>query len=281
MRLITYLLLILSIILTSCSKDKKIVEVIEKKEIELQMIDSYQEGLEALENLDGYLAAKKFSEAELLFPQSEWAPKAALMAAYSYYVEDYYTDTIYEVERFLKTYPQHPRTDYAYYLLGIAYYDQIIDETRDLRAIIKSKEYFEIIINNYPSTDYAMDSKFKLDLIKDFLASKEMYLARYYFDKKKWIPAINRFRTVVDDYDTTIYVEEALHRLVEVYYTIGLTEEAKKYANLLGYNYQSSQWYEKSYSMFDKVYEKNKRERLKKEKRKKSGIFKKIKPLFN
>ena len=185
MRSIRYLLLILSIILTSCSKDEKTVEVIEKKEIELQMIDSYQEGLEALENRDGYLAAKKFSEAELLFPQSEWAPKAALMAAYSYYMENYYTDTIYEVERFLKTYPQHPRTDYAYYLLGIAYYDQIIDETRDLRAIIKSKEYFEIVINNYSSTDYAMDSKFKLDLIKDFLASKEMYLARYYFDKKK------------------------------------------------------------------------------------------------
>ena len=275
MRLITYLLLILSIILTSCSKDKKIVEVIEEKEIELQMIDSYQEGLEALENLDGYLAAKKFSEAELLFPQSEWAPKAALMAAYSYYMEDYYTDTIYEVERFLKTYPQHPRTDYAYYLLGIAYYDQIIDETRDLKAIIKSKEYFEIIINNYPSTDYAMDSKFKLDLIKDFLASKEMYLARYYFDKKKWIPSINRFKTVIEDYNDTVFVEEALHRLVEIHYKLGLEEEAKKYAYLLGYNYQSSQWYEQSYQVFNKNY-KPKKNLLNKDK-KKNTLIEKIK----
>ena len=275
MRSIRYLLLILSIILTSCSKDEKTVEVIEKKEIELQMIDSYQEGLEALENLDGYLAAKKFSEAELLFPQSEWAPKAALMAAYSYYVEDYYTDTIYEVERFLKTYPQHPRTDYAYYLLGIAYYDQIIDETRDLRAIIKSKEYFEIIINNYPSTDYAMDSKFKLDLIKDFLASKEMYLARYYFDKKKWIPSINRFKTVIEDYNDTVFVEEALHRLVEIHYKLGLEEEAKKYAYLLGYNYQSSQWYEQSYQVFNKNY-KPKKNLLNKDK-KKNTLIEKIK----
>ena len=275
MRLFTYLLLILSIIFTSCSKDKKTVEVIEKKEIELQMIDSYQEGLEALENRDGYLAAKKFSEAELLFPQSEWAPKAALMAAYSYYMENYYTDTIYEVERFLKTYPQHPRTDYAYYLLGIAYYDQIIDETRDLRAIIKSKEYFEIVINNYSSTDYAMDSKFKLDLIKDFLASKEMYLARYYFDKKKWIPSINRFKTVVEDYNDTVFVEEALHRLVEIHYKLGLEEEAKKYAYLLGYNYQSSQWYEQSYQVFNKNY-KPKKNLLNKDK-KKNTLIEKIK----
>ena len=275
MRLFTYLLLILSIIFTSCSKDKKTVEVIEKKEIELQMIDSYQEGLEALENQDGYLAAKKFSEAELLFPQSEWAPKAALMAAYSYYMENYYTDTIYEVERFLKTYPQHPRTDYAYYLLGIAYYDQIIDETRDLRAIIKSKEYFEIVINNYSSTDYAMDSKFKLDLIKDFLASKEMYLARYYFDKKKWIPSINRFKTVVEDYNDTVFVEEALHRLVEIHYKLGLEEEAKKYAYLLGYNYQSSQWYEQSYQVFNKNY-KPKKNLLNKDK-KKNTLIEKIK----
>ena len=275
MRSIRYLLLILSIILTSCSKDEKTVEVIEKKEIELQMIDSYQEGLEALENRDGYLAAKKFSEAELLFPQSEWAPKAALMAAYSYYMENYYTDTIYEVERFLKTYPQHPRTDYAYYLLGIAYYDQIIDETRDLRAIIKSKEYFEIVINNYSSTDYAMDSKFKLDLIKDFLASKEMYLARYYFDKKKWIPSINRFKTVVEDYNDTVFVEEALHRLVEIHYKLGLEEEAKKYAYLLGYNYQSSQWYEQSYQVFNKNY-KPKKNLLNKDK-KKNTLIEKIK----
>ena len=119
-----------------------------------------------------------------------------------------------------------------------------------------------------------MDAEFKLDLIDDILAVKEMYIGRYYFQKKKWIPAINRFRTIIDDYETTIYTEEALHRLVEVYYTLGITEEAKKYAKLLGYNYQSSQWYEKSYSVFDKTYEKKKRVNLKKSKKNKSFIKK-------
>ena len=254
MQLLTVIYLAISLFLVSCAKDKSTVEIIEEKEIELQMIDSYQEGLDALEFGDGFLAAKKFSEAELLFPQSAWAPKSALMAAYSYYFEEYYTDTIYETERFLKTYPNHPRTDYAYYLLGIAYYDQIVDEARDLRAMMKSKEYFEYIINNYPSTDYAMDSKFKLELIKNFLASKEMYLARYYFEKEKWIPAINRFKYVIENYDDTVFIEEALHRLVEIHYKIGLEEEAKNYAYLLGYNYQSSEWYKKTYKMFNKNY---------------------------
>ena len=240
--------------LTSCSQEIKTVEVIEKKEIDLQMIDAYQEGLNALENQDGFTAAKKFSEAELLFPQSEWAPRAALMAAYSYFTQEYYSDTIYEIERFFKTYPLHPRTDYAYYLLAIAHYDQIVDETRDLDSIMKSKIYFEYIIQNYPNTDYAFDSKFKLGLINEILASKEMYLARYYFEKKKWIPAINRFRFVVENYSESVFIEEALHRLVELHYKIGLVDEAKKYAYLLGYNYQSSEWYENTYKVFNKNY---------------------------
>ena len=168
------------IIFTSCSKEQTI-EIIEDKEIELQMIDSYEEGLNILEEGDGLSAAKKFSEAELLFPQSAWAPRSALMAAYSYYKDGYYVDAKYELERFLKTYPKHPRTDYAYYLLAVTYYDQIIDETRDLESILKSKELFELILNNYPNTDYAIDSTFKLELINEILASKEMCLARYYF----------------------------------------------------------------------------------------------------
>ena len=275
MRLNSIILLLIFLIITSCAKEKNNIEIIAQKEIDLQMIDAYREGLEELELGDGLNAAKKFTEAELLFPQSLWAPRSALMAAYSYYVDNYYADSIYEIERYLKTYPNHERNDYAYYLLGIAYYDQIIDETRDLRAIIKSKEYFEIVINNYSSTDYAMDSKFKLDLIKDFLASKEMYLARYYFDKKKWIPSINRFKTVIEDYNDTVFVEEALHRLVEIHYKLGLEEEAKKYAYLLGYNYQSSQWYEQSYQVFNKNY-KPKKNLLNKDK-KKNTLIEKIK----
>ena len=274
------LFLILSFLLfSSCAKDDSSVEIIEEKEIKLQMIDAYNEGLDALENQDGLTAAKKFSEAELLFPQSTWAPKSALMSAYSYFSQEYYSDAIYEVERFLKTYPEHPRTDYAYYLLAIAYYDQIIDETKDLDSILKSKKYFNYIIDNYPNTDYALDAKFKIELINEILASKEMYLARYYFDKEKWIPAINRYKFVVESYNESIFIEEALHRLVEIHYILGLENEAEKYAYLLGYNYQSSEWYEKTYKVFNKNY-KSPVNRIKKDKNKKKLIEKIKSKLF-
>ena len=163
----------------------------------------------------------------------------------------------------------------AYFLLATSYYEQIVDEKKDLQSLTKAKENFLIVINSYPNTDYAIDASFKLDLINDILASKEMYIGRYYLDKKKWISAINRFRTVVDQYDTTIYIEEALHRLVEIYYTLGLIEESRKYANILGYNYQSSQWYENTYSLFDKKYKK-----IKKYNKQDSSVFKKFKSLF-
>ncbi len=275
MRFLLLTLICLSILLSSCAKKESSVEVIEEKEIDLQMIDAYEEGLKALADNDSISAAKKFTEAELLFPQSIWAPRSALMAAYSYYKDEYYSDTIYEIERFLKTYPQNPRTDYAYYLLAIAYYDQIVDEKKDLGSISKAKEYFEFIIKNYPATDYAIDSKFKLELIDELLASKEMYLARYYFDREKWIPAINRFKLVVENYNDSIFVEEALHRLVEIHYKLGIESEAKKYAYLLGYNYQSSDWYERTYKIFNKNY-KNKKIKLKKNKSK-SNLIEKIK----
>ena len=273
MRVILILLLFVLCVPLSCAKQKSNVEIIQDKEIDLQMIEAYKEGMRALESQDGLTAAKKFSEAELLFPQSEWAPRAALMSAYSYYNDNYYSDAIYEIERFLKVYPNHPRTDYAYYLLAIAYYNQIVDETKDLGSITKSKDYFEYIIKNYPNTDYALDSKFKLDLIKEVLASKEMYLARYYFDKEKWIPAINRFKLVVENHSETIFVEEALHRLVEIHYKLGLENEAKNYAYLLGYNYQSSEWYEKSYKIFNKNYVKPIK-KIEKDNKKKSLIEK-------
>ena len=235
--------------------------------------------MEALKSSDVLFAAKKFNEAEMLFPQSEWAPKSALMAAYSYYKQDYYGDSVAELNRFLRVYPNHKYLSYAYYLLGVSYYEQIVDEKKDLESIMNAKDTFEILIKKFPNTEYAIDAKFKIDLIDDLLASKEMYIGRYYFEKKKWIPAINRFRTVIDDYETTIYTEEALHRLVEVHYTLGLKNEAQKYAKLLGYNYQSSEWYEKSYSIFDQMYAKNKKENLKKNK-KSNKLIKKFKSLL-
>ncbi len=273
MQYIRFLILATILFITSCAKDERVVEIIQDKEIDLQMIGAYEEGLKALDEQDGLTAAKKFSEAELLFPQSSWAPRSALMSAYSYFTQEYYRDTIYEIERFFKTYPGHPRTDYAYYLLAVTYYNTIVDETKDLEALLKSKEYFEFILKNYPNTDYALDSKFKLELINEALASKEMYLARYYFEKEKWIPAINRFKIVVENYDDSIFIEEALHRLVEIHFKLGLEDEAKKYAYLLGYNYQSSEWYEKSYKVFNKKYIPRK-DVIKKNKSKKSLIEK-------
>ena len=275
-----FLFIALFAILISCSKEEIKESIIKEKSLDLQVLEAYQEGVKSLETGDVLYAAKKFNEAETLFPQSEWAPKSALMAAYAYYTQDYYSDTIAELERFIRVYPLSKNLDYVYYLLGISYYEQIVDEKKDLQSIIKAKEYFKIVSKNYPNTNYSLDAEYKIDLVNDTLASKEMYIGRYYFDKKKWIPAINRFRTVIDDYETTIYAQEALHRLVEVHYILGLKDEAKKYAKLLGYNYQSSKWYEKSYSVFDREYKENIKKRDKK-RSKKNKTLKKIKSLFS
>ena len=281
MKLFRFFTLLLIILFTfSCSKEKVKQSVITEKTLDNQVLEAYEEGMNSLEQGDVLFAAKKFNEAEMLFPQSIWAPQSALMAAYSYYVQDYYEDCIAELERFIRIYPYYKNLDYAYYLMAVSYYEQIIDEKKDLKSILEAKRNFSYIVKNYPNTEYALDSEFKLDLINDVLASKEMYIGRYYFEKKKWIPAINRFRKVIDEYDTTIYTEEALHRLVEVYYTIGLVDEAEKYAKVLGYNYKSSKWYEQSYSVFNKKYKKSKIKKIKKEKRKNNFILKKFKSLF-
>ena len=268
-------ILLLFIFCISCSKEKLLKTEIKEKNLDLQVYAAYEEGLKFLEQGDSLFAAKKFNEAEILFPQSIWAPKSALMAAYAYYIQDYYGDSIAELERFIKIYSKHENLDYAYYLLAICHYEQIVDEKKDLQTTINAKNSFEFLIKTYPNTEYALDAEFKIELINDFLAAKELYIGRYYFDKKKWIPAINRFRNIIDEYDTTIYVEEALHRLVEVHYTIGLKDEAQKYAELLGYNYKSSKWYERSYTVFNKNYEKNQLQ-----KKKKNSIYSKVKSLF-
>jgi len=275
---LVYLIIVLLFLNTSCSKEKeKKVSIVEEESLEMQMINAYNEGLKELDKEDPIYAAKKFNEAELLYPQSIWAPRAALMAAYSYFSFLYYSDAVLELEKFLDKYKNHPRRDYAYYLLALSHYDQIVDETKDLNEILKAKKYFEIIIQEYPNTDFALDSEYKLELIQELLASKEMYLARYYVEKEKWIPAINRFKTVVKDYDSTIYVEEALHRLVELHFKMGLINESKKYAVLLGYNYQSSEWYEKTYRILNKDYVKISK---RKNKNKEESIIEKFKDLL-
>jgi len=258
------------------NNDQKI-SVLKEKDLDLQMIDAYNEGLKLLDEGDALAAAKKFTEAELLYPQSLWAPRSSLMSAYSYYKQSYYINAIDELIRFIKIYPNHSRIVYAYYLLGMCHYEQIADEKKDLGSIIDAKQNFNYIINNFPNSEFALDAKFKLELIEEILASKEMYLAKYYIEREKWIPAINRYKNVLNNYETTIYVEEALHRLVEIHYKIGLIDESKKYAALLGYNYQSSDWYRESYKVFNKDYKKI--SKRKKEKNKKSTL-EKIKSLL-
>ena len=271
------LVIILIIFLNSCSKKEEKISMIQEKEIRLQMIDAYKEGVKALEEGDVLFAAKKFNEAEILFPQSEWASKSILMAAYAYYTQDYYYDAISELERFIKSYPKDKRLSYAHFLLAMCYYEQIVDEKKDLGPLLSAQKEFKFIIKNYPNSDFALDSKFKLDFINDVLASKEIYLGRYYIKKEKWIAAINRFKQVVEHYESTAYIEEALHRLVELHYKLGLLDESKKYANLLGYNYQSSKWYEASYSIFNKDYESTAK---KTNKKKGNFIIRKFKSLF-
>ena len=275
---IFYLILFCFFVYSCSSTKEEKISILEEKSLDLQMIDAYKEGLEELEvNGDALYAAKKFNEAELLYPQSVWASRSALMAAYAYYSQNYFDDAVFELERFLKVYPKNKRLDYANYLLAMVYYEKVVDEKKDIGPLLKSKNHFEYVVNNYPNTDFAFDSDLKLDLINDILASKEMYIGKYYLTSKKWISALNRFKTVLDDYSDSIYVEEALHRMVEIYYIIGLEEEAKKYASTLGYNYLSSEWYEQSYKIFNKEYEVKK---VKKNKKKDNFIKEKFKKLF-
>ena len=272
-----FFLILIIIVFFGCGKDKENKLIIKEQNLETQMVSAYKEGLNFLDKNDGLSAAKKFNEAELLFPQSEWAPKSALMAAYSYYAYDYYGDSIYELEQFIKKYPKDERISYANFLLAMCYYQSIVDEKKDLEPLLKARDKFIYLVENYPNTDFAMDAKFKLDLIREILASKEMFLGSYYIQKGKWIAAINRFKTVINDYETTIYVEEALHRLVELHYKIGLENEAKKYANLLGYNYLSSDWYKSTYKIFNKEY---KLAKPKKRKKESNFLIKKYKSIF-
>ena len=261
----------------SCSKDKsKVDQVLLEQDIEAEMILAYKEGMKQLEKGDALYASRKFDEAEILFPQSIWATKASLMSAYALYSQNYYDDAIFNLERHIRNYPKDKDLVYAHYLIAICYFEQLYDERKDLKPLVKAREKFEHILKKYPNTDYAIDAKWKMGLIVDQMAAKEMYIGRYYMETEKWIAAINRFKFVVKYYDTTVYIEEALHRLVEIYYKIGLVEDAQKIAATLGYNYGSGKWYENSYRIFNKSYDTTKITKKKKD----SFIRKKFKKLF-
>jgi outer membrane protein assembly factor BamD len=270
-------LFIYVIFIVSCSKDKsKVDQVLLEQDVEAEMILAYKEGMRQLEKGDALYASKKFDEAEILFPQSIWATKASLMSAYALYSQNYYDDAIFNLERHIKNYPKDKDLVYAHYLIAICYFEQLYDERKDLKPLVKAREKFEHILKKYPNTDYAIDAKWKMGLIVDQMAAKEMYIGRYYMRTEKWIAAINRFKFVVKYYDTTVYIEEALHRLVEIYYKIGLVEDAQKIAATLGYNYGSGEWYKNSYRIFNKSYKTAKITKKKKD----SFIREKFKKLF-
>ena len=280
MRVILKLVIVLIfLLLNSCSSNKEDIPKIKEVTQEQEMITAYEEAMKALDGGDTYLSAKKFLEAELLLPLSDWAPKSSLMAAYSFYLQDYYSEAIFNIERYIETYPTDKRMAYARFLLAMCYYETIEDEKKDLRSLLDAKTEFKFIIKNYAETDYALDSQVKINYINDILAAKEMYLGHHYIKREKWIAAINRFKKIIKDYDTTIYAEEAIHRLVEIHFRLGMKGESKKYAQLLGYNYQSSEWYKKSYRIFNKKYEEPKL-KIKKEKLENYSIKEKFKKLF-
>jgi len=263
-------------VVTACGSDTQNVKLIKETNQKEEMISSYKAGVDLLNVGDYFAASKKFLEAEILFPQSKWAPKSVLMASYSYFLQGYYTLSIENIKRYLKTYPKDENKPYAHYLLAMCYYETIEGEKKDLAPLMLSKKELNFIIENYPDTDFAYDARFKIDLINDTLAAKEVYLGRHYIKKKKWIPALNRFKNVLNEYETTVHVEEAIHRLVEIYYKLGMEQESLKYASLLGYNYNSGEWYKETYKIFNKEYKVS----LPKNKKQKSKILSKLKNLF-
>jgi len=270
------IILISLTLITACSSDTQNVKLIKETNQKEEMISSYKAGVDLLNVGDYFAASKKFLEAEILFPQSKWAPKSVLMASYSYFLQGYYTLSIENIKRYLKTYPKDENKPYAHYLLAMCYYETIEGEKKDLAPLVLSKNELNFIIENYPDTDFAYDARFKIDLINDTLAAKEVYIGRHYIKKKKWIPALNRFKNVLNEYETTVHVEEAIHRLVEIYYKLGMEQESLKYASLLGYNYNSGEWYKETYRIFNKEYKVS----LPKNKKQKSKILSKLKNLF-
>ena len=271
-----FLIFLTLIFLYSCSKEVEKIKLIKETSQNDEMISAYNKGMDFLDTGDYFAAGKKFLEVEVLMPQSQWAPKSVLMASYSYYLQDYYSLAIENLKRYFKTYPKDKNMAYAHYLLAMCYYETIEGEKKDLAPLVLSKKELLLIIENFPDTDYAYDARYKIDLINDILAAKEVYIGRHYIKKKKWIPALNRFKSVLNNYETTDHVEEAIHRLVEIYYILGMEDESLKYASLLGYNYNSGEWYKETYKIFNKEYKVS----VPKNKKKKSKILSKIKSLF-
>ncbi len=249
-RLFAFFILIL--FTSSCSKEK---EITYKKDERISPYVLYEDGMKAFERRDFFFASKKFSEAELNFEQVELAAKSSLMSSFCLYGINFYNEAIEGLDRYLITYPADKNVIYAHYLLAIIQFELISDEKKDLKPLLDANKKIDFFIKKYPNSDYAIDLKFKKDLIQNQLAAKELFIAKYYISTKKWVPAINRLKVIVNNYDKTVFIEEALHRLVEINYYLGLEKEAEQYAKILGYNYNSSKWYAQSYKILNKEYD--------------------------
>jgi outer membrane protein assembly factor BamD len=269
------LLFLIIFLTTSCSKKEPEVNIPADKE---KSFEVYKEAVKAMEKGDYFYASKKFAEAEIILPKINFSARASLMSSYCLYLINFYSEATANLERFISQYPTDKNVAYAHYLIAITLYEQILDEKKDTKPLIKSKEKIEYFLQSFPDTEYALDLKFKLDLVNNQLAAKELYIAKYYIKTQKWIPAINRLKFIVSDYSETVFIEEALHRLVEVYYRIGLIKEANAAAAILGYNYNSSEWYSRSYKILNKSYKPPKKSKIKKD----DGLIKRtIKKILN
>lgn len=235
--------LIATALLLSACADKK-DEYIERPVEEL-----YNEAMDLVEQGEYYKAAQAFDEVDRQHPYSVWATKAQLMNAYVLYERNKYPDALVALDRFIQLHPGNKDAPYAYYLKGLCYYEQVTDVARDQKMTEMALKSLQEVVDRYPASSYARDAKLKVDLTRDHLAGKEMNIARYYQKRDQWLAALNRYKIVVEQYQTTSHVPEALHRMVEIYLTLGLTDEAKKTAAVIGHNFPGSNWYEDTFSM--------------------------------
>ncbi|WP_193182860.1 outer membrane protein assembly factor BamD [Nisaea sediminum] len=244
LRLKRLALLACALALVACSSKEEKLEYVERPVEEL-----YNEAVDTALDGDYKKAAPLFDEVERQHPYSVWATQAQLMAAYSLYQSNKYDDAISALDRFIQLNPSNQNVDYAYYLKGLSYYEQIVDVGRDQKLTRNAMETLDELVQRFPESKYSRDALLKIDLTRNHLAGKEMEIGRFYLRQGKYLAAINRFKKVVEDYDTTDQVPEALHRLTEAYTALGLHEQAQRTAAVLGHNYPGSEWYEDSYAL--------------------------------
>ena len=238
-------LTLLSFTLAACSDTKLVTPETEGEKLKIL----YDDAMALVRDRDYVDAAIIFEDIERQYPYSKWSNQAQLMTAFCYYKSTMYDDSLDALERFIALYPGSKKISYAYYLRALNYFEQIKDVERDQSMTNKSKQAFYEVVNKYPNSEFANDALNKIDIINDRLASKEIEIARYYQFNHQWISAINRYNKILEEYNTSVYTEETLHRLVEIYFSLGLYDEAKKYASTLGFNYPDSDWYIKSYEL--------------------------------